>query len=67
MEAGLDSIILSIDSLKKDVFEAIRLRLNFEEVMENALRFIELRDRINPKTQIRVRMVRQDSNVDEWP
>ena len=67
LEAGLDSIILSIDSLKKDVFEAIRLRLNFEEVMENALRFIELRDRINPKTQIRVRMVRQDSNVDEWP
>ena len=30
LEAGLDSIILSIDSLTKDVFEAIRLRLKFE-------------------------------------
>ncbi len=67
LEAGLDSIILSIDSLKKDVFEAIRVRLNFEEVMENALRFIELRDKIRPSCQIRVRMVRQDSNKDEWP
>ena len=66
LEAGLGLIILSIDSLKKDVFEAIRLRLTFEEVLENALRFIELRDRINPGTKISVRMIRQESNLDEW-
>ncbi len=67
LEAGLDSIILSIDSLKKDVFEAIRVRLNFEEVLENALRFIELRNKIRPSCSIRVRMVRQETNADEWP
>lgn len=67
LEAGLDSIILSIDSLQKEVFEAIRVRLTLAEVLENALRFIELRDRIRPSTQIRVRMVRQEENKDEWP
>ena len=67
LHAGLDTITMSIDSLKKEVFEAIRVRLNFEEVMENTLRFIELRDRIRPETKVWVRMVRQESNVDEWP
>ncbi len=67
LEAGLDEIVLSIDSLKKPVFEAIRLRLDFETVMENARRFIALRDRIRPQTSIWVRMIRQESNKDEWP
>jgi len=67
LEAGLDTIILSIDSLKKDVFESIRVRLVFEEVLGNAIRFIELRNRIRPRTKIWVRMIRQESNYDEWP
>lgn len=67
LEAGLDVIILSIDSLRKEIFESIRVRLNFDEVLENALRFIELRNRIRPKTQVWVRMIRQESNYDEWP
>ncbi len=67
LESGLGLIIFSLDSLKKDVFEAIRLRLNFEEVMENAIKFIELRDKIRPETKISIRMIRQESNIDEWP
>lgn len=67
LEAGLDSIILSIDSLRKEVFESIRVRLTLEEVIENALKFIELRNSIHPSTQIRVRMVLQEGNKDEWP
>ena len=39
LEAGLGMIIFSIDSLKKDVFEKIRVRLNFEEVRDNAIKF----------------------------
>ena len=36
LESGLDLIIFSIDSLKKDIFEKIRARLNFfETVIEN--------------------------------
>ena len=67
LEAGLDLIILSIDSLKKEVFENIRVRLDFDEVVENALRFIRLRDEINPGTRIWMRMIRQKENRDEWP
>lgn len=67
LKAGLDVVIMSIDSLKKDVYECIRVRLVFEEVLANALRFIELRDKLRPQTQIWMRMIRQDSNEQEWP
>ncbi len=66
LEAGLGLIIMSIDSLKKDVFEKIRKRLIFEEVRDNAIKFFELRDKINPKCQVWVRMIRQESNYNEW-
>ena len=64
--AGLDTIIMSIDSLNKEVFEGIRVRLKFEQVLENALRFIELRNKIRPQTKIWMRMIRQSSNMGEW-
>ncbi len=67
LKAGLDIIIMSIDSLQKEVYERIRLRLVFEEVLENALRFIELRNRLRPETRIWMRMIRQESNEHEWP
>lgn len=67
LEAGLDMIIMSIDSLDKDVFESIRVRLKLEEVLANALKFIELRDQIRPQTRIYMRMIRQEGNEDEWP
>jgi hypothetical protein len=67
LHAGLDHVILSIDSLKKDVYESIRVGLNLETVMANALRFIDLRDKIRPGTEILVRMIAQESNRDEWP
>lgn len=67
LNAGLDTVIMSIDSLKKEVYESIRVRLNFEKVMENALRFIELRNKIRPETKIWMRMIKQEGNYDEWP
>lgn len=66
LEAGLGMIIMSIDSLKKNIFEKIRKRLIFEEVKENAIKFFEMRDKINPKCRIWVRMIRQEENKDEW-
>ena len=67
LEAGLDLIILSIDSLRKDVFESIRVHLDHDVVMANAMRFIELRNRLRPSAKIWMRMVRQEANYDEWP
>ena len=67
LAAGLDEIILSVDSLRHDVYEAIRRDLKFEEVMENSIAFIEERDRMKSHCQVWVRMIRQESNRDEWP
>ena len=66
LEAGLGLVIMSIDSLKKDVFESIRVRLKFDEVKENAINFLKLRDKINPNCRVWIRMIRQESNKDEW-
>ena len=66
LEAGLGLIIMSIDSLKKEIFEKIRKKLVLEEVLDNAIKFFQLRDKINPKCRIWVRMIRQESNYNEW-
>ena len=66
LHAGLGLIIMSIDSLNKDIFEKIRVRLKLEEVLENAKRFFKMRDKINPNCRIWVRMIRQESNYNEW-
>ena len=66
LEAGLGMIIFSIDNLQKDVFEKIRVRLKFEQVRENAIKFLELRDKINPNCRVWIRMIRQESNKDEF-
>ena len=65
LESGLDLIIFSIDSLKKDIFEKIRARLNFETVIENTKKFIKKRDAGGYKTKIWIRMIRQKDNFGE--
>lgn len=65
IEAGLDEIYITIDSMKKDVYEAIRVRLDFDDVLGNTLRFIELRNQLNPNLLIRVQMIMQQLNHTE--
>lgn len=67
LEAGIDIVIMSVDSLKKDVYERIRAGLKFEEVISNVLNFIRLRNKIRPGAHIWMRMIRQKDNFDEWP
>ena len=65
IEAGLDEIYITIDSLKKPVYEAIRVGLDFDEVYANTRGFVDLRNRLNPKLTIRVLMVQQEKNFQE--
>lgn len=65
-EAGLDLVICSIDSLDKETFEKIRVRLKFEEVIDNTIKMFEVRNKIRPSAKIWVRMIKQDLNDDEW-
>ena len=65
LNAGLDEAYITLDSLKKDSYEAIRPGLKFEVVYENILNFIRLRDRLKPEFRIRIQMVQQELNQGE--
>jgi radical SAM protein with 4Fe4S-binding SPASM domain len=67
LEAGMDEIILSIDSLTPSVYEKIRPPLKFDQVFGNILDFINIRNNIGSTCQAWVRMIRQESNKHEWP
>ncbi len=57
IEAGLDEIMLSIDSVTKEEYELSRKGLKYETTMANIKRFFALRDRLKPEMTIRVRGV----------
>ena len=57
LDAGLDDIMLSIDSVDKKIYESLRVGLNFENVMSNIVTLFEVRDRIKPELIVRVRGV----------
>jgi len=65
IEAGLDEIYITIDSLNQRTFEAIRTGLKFKTVYENTLKFIRLRNRLNKDLSIRIQMILQESNFHE--
>jgi sulfatase maturation enzyme AslB (radical SAM superfamily) len=62
IEAGLDDIMISIDGITKEVFEGIRIGLDFHRVRENTLRLIRLRNEKRDAMNIRIRMVIQEAN-----
>ena len=66
LEAGMDEVILSIDSLNREVYEKIRPPLKFDVVFNNVLDFIRIRDEIGSTCQAWVRMIRQEANRYEW-
>lgn len=71
LDAGLDTIICSIDGATKATHEAIRTRTDFHAVVGNVERFLSLRDerarRGQKATRMLVRFILQDRNRDEWP
>jgi sulfatase maturation enzyme AslB (radical SAM superfamily) len=64
LDSGLDTIIFSVDGVKKETHEQIRHGINFEQAIRNAKTFIKLREKYD--TNIFLRMIYQDSNKDEW-
>jgi uncharacterized radical SAM superfamily Fe-S cluster-containing enzyme len=64
LAAGLDTIIFSLDGFLKNTHEQIR-NVDYDQVKTNILRFIDKRNE-NGTTKIIVRMIRQESNKDEW-
>lgn len=69
LEAGLDTLMISIDGIKKETYEKIRVGLNYEKVLKNTINFIKLRNSLNAKTTLRIRCVEMQENkneLDEW-
>ena len=66
LDANLGALIMSIDSLDKDVYEKIRRGLIFEEVIENTHNFLDMRNKKGSNTQVRLRMIEQNPNSSEW-
>jgi MoaA/NifB/PqqE/SkfB family radical SAM enzyme len=70
IDAGLDQIIFSIDSLDKNKYEQIRRGAVFERTLANILNFIDLRNKNckktgSPKPLVKVQMVVMDDNRSE--
>lgn len=57
LEAGIDEVMMSIDSVIKETYEQLRVGLKYEQVLANIRNFFKLRDEIRPSAQIRVRAV----------
>ncbi|MBF0179993.1 MAG: radical SAM protein [Magnetococcales bacterium] len=65
IEAGLDEIYITLDSLDKTTYESIRVGLEFERTYQGILAFIEERDRRSPGPKIRLQMIQLDVNRHE--
>jgi hypothetical protein len=67
IEAGLDTLICSIDGINKHTHEAIRVGTSFEKIVSNVENFIRIRDDLRGKTRVIIRFIRQEINKEEWP
>jgi len=66
LEIGIDTVLFSIDGVKKETHEKIRRGVKFERVVENCQSIIKMRDEGDYKTRFVIRFIRQDTNKDEW-
>jgi radical SAM protein with 4Fe4S-binding SPASM domain len=65
LNAGLDQIYISFDSLKKERYESVRRNLSFDKVYKNIRDFIQLRNSLSSKLKIRLQIILQEINKDE--
>lgn len=66
LESGIDTLIFSIDGIKKETHEKIRRGAKFDLVVANCLSIIQKRNKGNYKTRFVIRFIRQDINKIEW-
>lgn len=66
IDAGLDRIIFSVDSPDKDTYEAMRIKGQWERVVENVRSFAALRNKLGRSVPIiRTTMVMTDKTVSQ--
>lgn len=63
---GIDRMVFSVDTDRKDEYERIRPPLKWERLLENVATFRRLRDEGRYKTRIHVRMTETEYNRDRY-
>jgi wyosine [tRNA(Phe)-imidazoG37] synthetase (radical SAM superfamily) len=66
LESGIDTIIFSIESIRKEIHERIRVNTEFERVIANANSLIQKRDKGDYPTKFVFRFIGQELNQGEW-
>jgi len=65
-EAGLDTIMVSLDGATKEVHESIRVNTSFPRIVQNVKGALDLRNKQGYKTKFVMRFIRQPKNIHEW-
>ena len=66
LEAGIDNIFFSVDSIYPERYNAIRIGADYNQVVENIIRFVEIKNKGGYKhVQTRVSMVVMNNEVEE--
>lgn len=65
LNTGIDVIEISLDAVRKDTYESIRLGSSFKKVMDNTQRLIDLRNRFKFHTKIMVSIIDQPEAKEE--
>ncbi|MBI3599243.1 MAG: radical SAM protein [Nitrospinae bacterium] len=65
LDSGLDRINIDIDGFTRDTYKKVRRNLDFERVVENTERFIEMKKRLNKKIFITVSIIAMNETIGE--
>lgn len=69
IDVGLDDIMVSIDAVTRETFKVIRIGLDYDVVLKNAVELIRIRNEKRSKMTIRIRMVIMKENrheLEDW-
>jgi len=67
LDAGLETLICSLDGINAATHEKIRVGAKFENIVANILGFIKLREDHEARTRLVIRFCAQKMNIAEWP
>ncbi len=65
LKAGLDELEVSIDAAHKNTYEKTRVNSDFDRVVQNTLKYAELKQQILPRVIVGVSFVETIDNIDE--
>lgn len=65
LEAGLDSLVVSIDGTSPETMSDIRSGADLKQIINNVKQFKKYKNKINPEAEIGIEYVIMKSNIDE--